>query len=536
MSTVHEVAKKPNEQIEMVRLGRIHAAEHNRSKLGDLTDLIASVREKGVIVPLLVRPTTKYGKDHVEIVYGERRSAAGTEAGLTELPCIVREMDDDTAYDLRLIENLHREALDILDETDALRRLFEDRQTAVREISARIGKTEAYIYARLKLCALVPEGKKALQSGKISASTALRVARINPKLQAQAVEDLTRGGDIVSDRMASDILGKYQLRLTEAPFDRGDATLVPEAGNCKVCPKRSGNQADLFADVKNKDTCMDPLCFEQKKEAHWKRVQKEAEAAGRKVLAEKDAKRVLNHGDAHPSSGYVDLGAKCETDKDGRTYGDILKRHGDKLPVVVARDASGKVHELVEADAAKAFLPKKAQEAVAEANGAANGAGAKSDEDAALEKMKKAAYKAAAHEALALVAGKAEDRELDRGAWLALVTREFEMNLSDAKEICAQRNVEDVAALQKKFERMTAAQLRGIYMQITFDGDVPAFASSGPKGKLHIEHFCEAMRVDLKGLASDHLKRLKDEAKAKEAKAAKAAAKKGEAAAAAAEE
>jgi ParB/RepB/Spo0J family partition protein len=541
MTTVHEVkplneAKAPNEQIVQMKLGRVHAADGNpREKLGNLTDMIASIRTYGILSPLVVRPTDRYGKDHVEIVFGHRRNASAPEAGLTEVPCVIRNYTDEEVEEIRLIENVQREALTALDEAEALRKLNEDRGKSIKEIAARIGKHDGYVYARIKLCALVPSAKKALQSNKISASIALRVARIDPKLQDAATEDLTRTGDIISDRAAAEILSRYQLRLAEAPFDRRDETLYAQAGSCVACPKRSGNQPSLFDDDKKtgKDTCMDPLCFEVKKDNHWKRVQEQAAAAGRKVMSEKEAKKVLTHGDAHPSSGFVDLGAVCESDSQKRTYGEIMKKHEDKLPVTIARDASGKIHELVDTDAAKPFLPRKAQEAVSEEKPNRADAG-KSDDEVAKEKMNRAAYKAAGYEALQAVADKAEAKEFDKAIWLTLVQREFDVNLGDSKELCAWRDVEDVDALKKKFEKMTGAQLRGIFLQISFNGEVPAFASSGPKGKSYLESICEASRVDLKGLIEQHKKDLREEAKAKAAKPA-AAKKKGDAEGASAE-
>jgi len=59
------------------------------------------------------------------------------------------------------------------------------------------------------------------------------------------------------------------LRLKQAPFDQNDAQLLPKAGSCAACPKRTGNQRDLFGDVKDADVCTDPKCFDEKRQAHF---------------------------------------------------------------------------------------------------------------------------------------------------------------------------------------------------------------------------------------------------------------------------
>jgi hypothetical protein len=85
-------------------------------------------------------------------------------------------------------------------------------------------------------------------------------------------------------------------RLKDAPFDAKAADLVPGAGPCSACPKLTGNQPELFGDIKNTDVCTDPVCYAGKRAAWGERLQAQAKAEGRTVLTGKEAKRIAPHG------------------------------------------------------------------------------------------------------------------------------------------------------------------------------------------------------------------------------------------------
>ncbi|PYQ44612.1 MAG: hypothetical protein DMF77_06820 [Acidobacteria bacterium] len=106
----------------MVPIEDIEPNPHQpRQHMGDLTELIASVREKGVLEPILVRPRGA----RFQIIAGERRYRAAIEAGLGEMPCIVRETSDSETMELALIENLQRKDLSAFEEADGLKTLAE---------------------------------------------------------------------------------------------------------------------------------------------------------------------------------------------------------------------------------------------------------------------------------------------------------------------------------------------------------------------------------------------------------------------------
>jgi ParB family chromosome partitioning protein len=121
-----------------------------RQEIGDLSELTASVREKGILEPLLVRARDS----HFEIIAGERRYRAAMEVGLPELPCIVRETSDAEMMELALIENLQRKDLHPLEEADGFRVLRDQYNYTHEEMAARLGKSRTAITESLSLATL----------------------------------------------------------------------------------------------------------------------------------------------------------------------------------------------------------------------------------------------------------------------------------------------------------------------------------------------------------------------------------------------
>jgi ParB family chromosome partitioning protein len=118
-----------------------------RQVMGDLSELTASVREKGVLEPILVRPV----EGRLQIIAGERRYRAAIEAGLDEIPCIVRETSDAETMELALIENLQRQDLSPFEEADGLKALAERHGYTHEKMAERLGKKRTSITESLSL-------------------------------------------------------------------------------------------------------------------------------------------------------------------------------------------------------------------------------------------------------------------------------------------------------------------------------------------------------------------------------------------------
>jgi ParB family chromosome partitioning protein len=151
-------------------------ADQPRKDRGDLRGLIESVREKGVLEPLLVRHIPDSGR--YMIISGERRYHAAKAAGLAELPCIEKDVDDGESLELALIENVQRKDLTPFEEADGLQALADRFGLTHEEIAQKIGKSRSSISELLSL-RLIPDEVKALciEAAVLSKSQLLQVAR-----------------------------------------------------------------------------------------------------------------------------------------------------------------------------------------------------------------------------------------------------------------------------------------------------------------------------------------------------------------------
>lgn len=141
----------------------------------ELADLAASISEKGVLQPILLR--TVSGRPYMyEIVAGERRYRASKMAGLSEIPALVKSIDDTNAMEIALIENVQRENLNPIEEANAYKNLMECCDYELPDVSRLIGKSESYIRNMLRLTSLPDSVKNLVEQGDLSASHARTIA------------------------------------------------------------------------------------------------------------------------------------------------------------------------------------------------------------------------------------------------------------------------------------------------------------------------------------------------------------------------
>ncbi len=118
--------------------------------LEKLEELAASIKEKGIIQPLVVRKLN----DHYQLVAGERRWRAAQKAGLREVPVVIQDVSDDTALEMALIENIQREDLNVLEQAEAFHSLMEKFHLSQEEMARRVGKDRSTIANSLRLLKL----------------------------------------------------------------------------------------------------------------------------------------------------------------------------------------------------------------------------------------------------------------------------------------------------------------------------------------------------------------------------------------------
>jgi ParB family chromosome partitioning protein len=146
-----------------------------RVEFGDLTELTASIKEKGVLEPLLVKPK---GKGEWMIIAGERRWRAASLAGLTEVPCIEMDLDERAIAEIALIENLQRKDLTIWEEADALAALSQKFGYTQEEIAKKISKSRTTVTELLTVASIPAEIRELCLDKKVTAkSSLLEVAR-----------------------------------------------------------------------------------------------------------------------------------------------------------------------------------------------------------------------------------------------------------------------------------------------------------------------------------------------------------------------
>jgi ParB family chromosome partitioning protein len=188
-----------------------------------LEELAASIREHGVLQPILVRPT---GRDTYQLVAGERRWRAARRAGLTTIPALVEELDDDTAMEIAVIENLQREDLSPLEEATMYEKMVTEHGYSIRKLAQKLGKDKGYLENRLRL-ADAPEEIRALVS--------VRKDTISHAYELMKVQD-PRKRKRLAAQVASGQLSLVKLRERIEGRPRRGTALVAEPEQVPAWP------------------------------------------------------------------------------------------------------------------------------------------------------------------------------------------------------------------------------------------------------------------------------------------------------------
>jgi ParB family transcriptional regulator, chromosome partitioning protein len=175
-------------------------------------------------------------------------------------------------------------------------RLQPDNYT-VEALAEKIGRSEKYVYARLRLMQLMEEVQEAFYIGRLTVAHAFEIARLQPDDQRRALQECfpnhKTAAAVLKDAKAEAVTVRQlrawveqeiHLDLANAPFDPQDETLLPPVGSCAKCPKRTGNNPLLFPEVRQKSICTDRACYRMKIEALVQIRMKPLEAAGEKPL------------------------------------------------------------------------------------------------------------------------------------------------------------------------------------------------------------------------------------------------------------
>jgi ParB family chromosome partitioning protein len=183
-----------------------------------LDELAASIKEHGVLQPILVRPLAG---NEFQLIAGERRWRASKAAGLGTIPALVEDIDDDTALEISIIENLQREDLSPLDEAAMYDRMVREHGYSVRKLAQKLGKDKGYLENRLRLADAPPEIRELVSLRKDTLSAAYELMKVeDPKRRKRLAEQVARG-DLTLAKLHDKVEGRTTRRAPATAAEPG---------------------------------------------------------------------------------------------------------------------------------------------------------------------------------------------------------------------------------------------------------------------------------------------------------------------------
>lgn len=212
-SPVHVSVSNDNDSIQSLPVDKIQRGIYQPRRDMDqdaLEELANSIRAQGVIQPIVVRPVDM---GRYEIIAGERRWRATQIAGLTEIPVVVRDVPDEAAIAMALIENIQREDLNPIEEATALQRLMDEFDLTQQKVAEAVGKSRTTVTNLLRLIKLTPEVKRMLEYGDLEMGHARALLVLEHDRQIAAAKEVVGRG--FSVRQTEDLVKKYQAGGTK---------------------------------------------------------------------------------------------------------------------------------------------------------------------------------------------------------------------------------------------------------------------------------------------------------------------------------
>jgi ParB/RepB/Spo0J family partition protein len=207
-----------------------------------LHELSASIREHGVLQPILVRPL---GSNRYQLVAGERRWRASKEAGLVTIPALVEELDDDTALEISIIENLQREDLSPLEEAGMYDRMVREHGYSIRKLAEKLGKDKGYLENRLRLADAPEEIRELVSVRKDTLSHAYELLKVTDEKKRRRLAARVASGELSLVKLKEKIDGRPRrprvevVEVEEAP----EESVAVGPGRDKPADRSSGEDA-----------------------------------------------------------------------------------------------------------------------------------------------------------------------------------------------------------------------------------------------------------------------------------------------------
>ncbi len=192
-------------------------------------ELAGSIREHGVLQPILVRPL---GENRFQLIAGERRWRASKEAGLATIPALVEEIDDDTALEISIIENLQREDLSPLEEATMYDRMIHEHGYSIRKLADKLGKDKGYLENRLRLADAPEEIRELVSLRKDTLSHAYELLKVQDPKKRRKLASQVAAGELSLVKLRERIEGRRPRAAVAADVETDDpaprSTPAPE--------------------------------------------------------------------------------------------------------------------------------------------------------------------------------------------------------------------------------------------------------------------------------------------------------------------
>lgn len=258
-----------------IEISKIRIVDNPRVNFGHVEELARSIDESGLLHPITVRPID--ADDEFELIAGECRIRAHKLLNRHTIRANVEDVDEETAKDLRLIENIQRKDLHFFEEADALNSYVTGQKCSVETLMLRIGKSRLWVEKRLEIAKLGKDIRDLIVKNRLSLGHALALARVEDKKQQK--EMLKSALQHSFSSRAMDENSQYSFKeIAGANFDTSD---------CKNCSCNGSKQADLFETGKVlTGRCMKPKCYLKKLAVFRAELKKTLEAQNVMVALE----------------------------------------------------------------------------------------------------------------------------------------------------------------------------------------------------------------------------------------------------------
>ena len=292
LNMLNQKSYEMEQMIKNIPLSAIVASPLNPRKTFDQTgieELADNIKRQGLLQPITVRPIVYHDElidgevvsipIRYEIVCGERRFRAVTHNGSETIPCIVRDMTDEEAFEAMITENLQRKDVDPIEEAFAFHQL-NARGYDIEEIASRFGKSVRFIRERIALDALLPELKQWVNKGLMNIGAALHIAKLAEEDQHKFMEHFEPDEDDdledlepITKSDAEGFTNNLFKRIASAEWDYDFGGSCQHT--CERCPYNSANEGCLFNDLKVKKDdacCTNSVRWNAKRLDWWKHV------------------------------------------------------------------------------------------------------------------------------------------------------------------------------------------------------------------------------------------------------------------------